>query len=222
MIDTLISLTAPHLCYGCSKIGSLLCDNCKYDISDEPFLQCINCLALIKGESCDICQTPYSWSWCVGERTTTLQYLIGGFKFQNVFAAHVPLAELLDRRIGMLPENTVIVPVPTAPAHIRGRGYDHTLLIAKAFAKKRHLKVKKVLRRVGTNKQRGANRTQRERQASTAFISGQLDPSVPYLLIDDVVTTGATIKYAAKALQDGGATSIWVGIIARQVSTNEV
>jgi ComF family protein len=222
MIDTLISLVAPHLCYGCYKIGTLLCDNCKYDIIDEPFSRCINCLALISTENCDNCQLPYSRAWCVGERTATLQYLIGGFKFQNVYAAHEPLAGLLDQCISTLPKDTIIVPVPTAPAHIRERGYDHTLLIARAFAKKRRLKVRQVLRRVGTSKQRGVGRLQREQQAKAAFASMRLDPSVPYLLIDDVVTTGATLKYAAKALESAGASSIWAGVIARQVSTNKL
>ncbi|MET0980124.1 MAG: phosphoribosyltransferase family protein [Candidatus Saccharimonadales bacterium] len=36
------------------------------------------------------------------------------------------------------------------------------------------------------------------------------------MLIDDVVTTGATIKYAAESLRQAGATQIWVAVIARQ------
>jgi len=39
---------------------------------------------------------------------------------------------------------------------------------------------------------------------------------VPYLLVDDVMTTGSTLKYAARALKQAGASQVWVAVIARQ------
>lgn len=44
----------------------------------------------------------------------------------------------------------------------------------------------------------------------------KVNADTPYLIVDDVMTTGATIKYASRTLRDAGAKHIWVAIIARQ------
>ena len=219
MIDTLLSLVAPHHCCGCGKTGTLLCDNCKYDIVSEPFLLCVACDTSISGENglCGRCRPPYSRAWCVAPRQDYLQHLIGNFKFTNAKAAHMPLAALLDARLPQLPASVRIVPIPTIASHIRQRGYDHTLLIAKRLGRIRSLPVDTSLRRVTDAVQHGAGARQRALQAKRAFVCrASLDPDAIYLLVDDVVTTGATMKYAAKALRAAGARQIWVATISRQ------
>ncbi len=218
MIDRLLAQLAPHLCCGCEKTGTLLCDNCKYDITNEQYAGCVVCGAAagVIGV-CQNCAAAYSRAWCVGERTDTLRQLIDDFKFENAYAAHSPLAALLDEQLGQLPENTVIVPVPTIAPHIRQRGYDHTLLIAKALAERRHLAVSRALRRATITRQRGADRETRARQAERAFVTkGTLEADRSYLLIDDIITTGATVEYAARALRRAGAGDVWVAALARQ------
>jgi ComF family protein len=218
MIDGLLSYLAPHLCSSCGEIGAILCNSCKYDIVQTDSLQCVACGggASVSG-ICRQCQVPYVKAWCVGMHTESLRHLVKQYKFDYAKAAAKVLTELLLTRVSELPAATVIVPVPTVSAHIRARGYDHIGLIARRFAKKRRLRLQPVLERVGSDKQRGAGRAQRIAQAKKAFrVRSALDPSVPYLLIDDVVTTGATIKYAALALQQAGAREIWVAAIARQ------
>ena len=141
--------------------------------------------------------------------TESLRQLVKQYKFDYAKAASSVLADLLLARVSELPSNTVIVPVPTVAAHIRHRGYDHIGLIARRFAKKRHLTLWPVIERVGSDKQRGAGRSARIAQAKKAFrVRQTLDATVPYLLIDDVVTTGATLKYAALALRAAGAREI--------------
>lgn len=219
MIDTLLAFIAPHHCYGCNKIGYSLCDNCKYNIISEPYSQCIICQKPAGAQSavCTECKVPYQRAWCVGERTDELQRLIGGFKFQNVKAAYRPLAELLDATLPELPAETIIIPVPTVASHIRSRGYDHTLLIARHLAKRRKLQVDTSLERATNTSQRGSGRRQRKIQAKAAFTCNKsLNPDTPYLLIDDVVTTGSTLEYAAKVLQTAGAHLVWVATISRQ------
>jgi ComF family protein len=153
----------------------------------------------------------------VADRRDHLQRLIGNYKFTNARAAHRPLAELLDTNLPELPENTVIVPVPTVSSHIRERGYDHMLLIARRLSRLRRLPISTRLQRATSTKQRAAGRRQRTEQAKVAFICrDQLDPDLTYLLIDDVITTGATVKYAAQALLNAGAVNVWVASISRQ------
>ena len=143
--------------------------------------------------------------------------VIDGLKFDHVKAAADTLAELLDNRLPILPPDTVIVPVPTVASHIRQRGYDHTLLIAKSFAKRRSLPLKQSLVRSNRSVQRGKSKKERLEQARTAFsCPAKLDDTPAYLLIDDVVTTNATLRYAAEVLMAAGAKTVWVGVAARQ------
>lgn len=219
MIDRLLSFVAPHHCCGCGKIGSLLCSNCEYDIISEPFETCVSCdeqLAGAKGV-CQGCSVAYDRAWCVGRRQDTLQHLIGNYKFTNAKAAHHSLALLLDKRLPLLPDTTIIVPIPTVSSHIRQRGYDHMLRMAKTLGRFRNIPVSTALERQTSTKQRDASRSVRIKQAKAAFICNRpLDPDVTYLLLDDVVTTGATVNYAAATLKAAGATTVWVATISRQ------
>lgn len=218
MVDDLLSIVAPHHCCSCDKVGTVLCDNCKYNIICEQKPICLVCGRPTKQSwFCNECVTTYERAWAVGERSGVLQRLIGNYKFERVKAAYIPLAELLLSALPDLPLETIIVPIPTVPSHVRERGYDHMLLIARHLAKIKHLSYKRLLERATNTKQRQANVKLRQSQAKKAFsVDGLIDPEVPYLIIDDVVTTGATIKYAAKALKKAGAKHIWVAVIARQ------
>ncbi len=143
--------------------------------------------------------------------------LIGTYKFNRAKAGYGPLAQLLDDTLPQLPNNVIIVPIPTVSSHIRERGYDHARLVAKAFAKRRKLPMIPVLGRTTYTKQREANRSTRIKQAKVAFSAAKpIDSSATYLLVDDVITTGATMKYAAKTLKDAGATTVWVAALSRQ------
>lgn len=218
MLDKALSFIAPHHCCSCDEIGSLLCGNCINYIKDEAEMVCLSChQPTARMWLCVSCKLPYERAWAVGARNGVLQRLIGLYKFERAIEAHKPLAELILANLPDLPPETVIVPVPTVASHIRERGYDHILLIAKYIAKKRDLKIDQLLVRKTKTKQRQADAKKREHQARSAFeVVKPASPDIPYLLIDDVVTTGATIKYAAKALRSAGARHVWVSVIAYQ------
>lgn len=217
ILDSLLSVVAPHLCSGCGRIGGSFCDNCKYDIIIESFSGCILCEKPVIMGVCDDHKAPFNQAWVVGARSGALQRLIGGFKFRNIKASSYDLADLLDRRLPRLPPNTVLVPIPTTPTHIRERGYDHMLLIAQQLGKVRHVPVQQLLKRQNFLIQHRANRKQRFIQASTAFrVEGHVDPTAIYILLDDVVTTGATIIQAAHLLKTAGAAEVWVAVTSRQ------
>ncbi len=170
------------------------------------------------GWLCTNCNVPYEKAWVVGERDGVLQRLVGLYKFERAKAAYEPLGDLLLEVLPELPANTVIVPVPTTPNRIRERGYDHMLLIAKYIARARGLKCKQIISRQTKTKQRHATAEKRNTQAKYAFsVKNVINADTPYLLIDDVMTTGATLRYGASALINAGAKHVWVAIIARQI-----
>jgi ComF family protein len=218
MIDSLLSPIAPHLCCGCNRIGSLLCEDCKYNIVSEAFYGCILCgNKYNNSEICSNCTHITQRGWCVGQRAETLRKLIDDYKFENKKSTHRVLADLLDERVDQLPSSTIVVPVPTISRHIRQRGYDHAALLARSFARRRGLAYRPLVGRQTNTSQRDASRLQRKVQAQEAFIvRAQLSPNQPYLLIDDIVTTGATLTYAAKALRAAGARDIWFAALAHQ------
>jgi predicted amidophosphoribosyltransferase len=110
-----------------------------------------------------------------------------------------------------------VVPVPTISPHIRERGYDHTLLIARHVARRRKLRLTPLLARQTNTMQRGASKSVRQKQAAQAFmLNGLVDPTLTYLLLDDIVTTGATLDAAAKMLKAAGAKHVWVAAVAYQ------
>ena len=217
ILDSLLSVVAPHLCSGCGRIGGTFCDNCKYDIIIEPFSGCLLCE---KPSSTGVCvehKVAFNQAWAVGLRSGPLQRLIGGFKFRNMKTASIDLADLLHKMLPPLPLSTVYVPIPTTPAHIRERGYDHMLLIAGQLGRVRNHPVQQLLKRNNTLIQHLAGRKARLVQATTAFrVEGAVDPKATYILLDDVVTTGATITQAALLLRRAGATTVWVAVTSRQ------
>jgi len=167
--------------------------------------------------SCAGCDLPFSKAWITGVREAELSRVIGDFKWARTYEAHKSLAMLLDQTLPILPRSTIVLFIPTITHHKRIRGYDHAELIARSFAKMRGLQVRSVLGRKNNTVQHKATKSERQRQAEVAFTcKQQLISTVPYLIIDDVVTTGSTIKAATRVLKGAGANEVWVAAIARQ------
>lgn len=216
MFDKALQIIAPHLCFGCGKIGSILCLSCKYDIVSEPYGGCIVCQTPSLNGICSKHRNYIDGAWMLGERNDVLEGVIDEFKFRRAYGAHRDLADALSEVLPVLPENTIVTSVPTVRAHIRERGYDHAALLARRAAKQVNLPYRQLLVRSTNTKQRGADRKERLRQAKVAFSpKAKQVPSV-ILLIDDVVTTGATLHFAAKTLKTAGAKIVFVAAVAKQ------
>lgn len=218
MIDTLLSFVAPHSCCGCLELGTELCDGCKHNIISDGFSVCAACLRPTHGDNlCGDCKDyPFDALWCTGWRKAELKTLLDRYKFEAVRSAAVPLAELLDLTVPALPSTVVVTVVPTASAHRRERGFDHMERIARMFAKRRNLTYVPLVKRVGNETQHF--RSKRERLAAAEGTYELAVSSLPMtvLLIDDILTTGVTLKTNARLLREAGVETLYGAVIARQ------
>lgn len=212
-----LDLIAPHSCRGCGRLGSPLCECCKKYILSQKVDLCPNCKQPKTTAKCPHCPNlpPV---YILGRREGLLDTIIQDYKYQSVRALKHSFAELLASILPKnLPKNTVIVPLPTIHKHIRERGLDHTTLIAKHLAKLIHRQFQPILIRKNHTVQVGTDKTTRETQAKNAYEihpKAKIDKNTTYILLDDVWTTGASMKAATKKLREAGAKNIIILIIA--------
>lgn len=218
MLRHIFDIIAPHYCYGCGKVGAVVCNGCNYDIDSERSRVCIRCRQLLPSSRCQNCPYEFDGVYMVGPRTTVLKRLVDAAKFDSVREAVDVQADLLTRTLPDL-SPVVVVPIPTIYPHIRRRGYDHTALLARRMAQRIDAASVSVLARRDTAVQHNATRKQRFLQASQAFrVAVPIEDTVNYLLVDDVTTTGATLLAAAKALREAGALHVYAAVTTYQPS----
>lgn len=128
------------------------------------------------------------------------------------------MADALHAHLPRLPPDVVICPAPTANKRVRARGYDQASLIARSLARKRSLTYVELLRRTTSTRQVGANRLERAAQMQAAFtiMKPSMVNGASILLIDDVMTTGATLVAAASLLRDYGAKDVMAAVFAHK------
>jgi ComF family protein len=137
------------------------------------------------------------------------QRLVRDLKFHNRRTGLRPLAGALAEA---LPAGfDVVVAVPASGEHRRRRGYDLPELLAAALGRRLSLPVEQPLRRTDDGMQHARSRAERLR--SDGFLAvGASRPTV--LLVDDVVTTGATARSCARALRAAGAATVELCVLA--------
>lgn len=169
------------------------------------------------GGVCSHCRVAYQKAWVVGPYHGALGEMIRRIKFDGARAGLYEVAGLIAECLPSLPDTVRIVPIPTIARHIRLRGFDHTDRIARELSRLTHASVVRHIARKHNSVQVGASKSVREKQARGAYdVKGVVDPGLIYLLLDDVVTTGASMREAAKVLRSGGAETIWAVCLARE------
>ena len=215
---SLLDLIAPHSCRGCGLIGEALCNRCKNYILHKHQPICPNCKAPSKDGKCPNCN-DLPPIYIIGERSGLLGSIVHDYKYQSVRALARPLAEMLFEVLPNPKSTTYIVPAPTISKHIRKRGLDHTKLIAKELSKldPKHYRIDPVLIRAKETVQVGASQSTRQIQAQNAYQlspKAVIDTKSNYLLLDDVWTTGASVRACIKKLQQAGVQNLTVALLS--------
>lgn len=147
-----------------------------------------------------------------------LDRLLPRFKFHGDLAAGRLLAALMCEAAPRFPRDAAIAPIPLHRNRLRQRGYDQALELAKPLASTFGIPLRDdLLRRTRiTAAQSRLHADQRKRNLRNAF---EVDASAALpscvVLVDDVMTTGATLHAAAKALRKAGAARVEAWVCAR-------
>lgn len=144
--------------------------------------------------------------------------LLMGFKHGDRTHLARLAAAMMQRLLATLPGNARLVPVPLDPARLRKRGYNQAALLAKALSRRTGLAldIDALARVKPTPSTQGMNRQARLRAAQGAFEARRpLPGGTATVLVDDVMTTGATAEACARALNRAGASRVDVIVLAR-------
>ena len=173
---------------------------------------------------------PCAWCWdehlafefccALGSYSKRLRQSLYRFKYRGEKALAGPFGDLLSARLAGMPwigQVDLLVPVPLCRQRLKERGYNQSYLLADRVSKKFALPLEQRLSRVKeTQSQTSLNKKQRKANLAGAFICPDALPAGCHvLLVDDVLTTGATAHQAACTLKDAGAGRVSVVVLAR-------
>jgi len=214
----LIDVLLPPSCAGCGRYGSLLCDACRASFrSASPaavtFVQADP--GVVIGESLTLAIAAFRYEAAVRNVLQRLKYGASARLARPLAIAALPGFQRLLQVSGPL----TIVPVPVHPDRRRERGYNQAALLAEWLARSAGLPVSDVLVRArATTKQHRLDRAGRLRNLRGAFQlaeGARLPPGV--ILVDDILTTSATLESCAGILRQGGCDAVYGFAVAREV-----
>jgi ComF family protein len=145
---------------------------------------------------------------------------VHALKFRGVSAvASVMAGFMAQRLIEWSPPVDSIVPVPLAGSRRRERGYNQSELLAKELSRLTDIPLARralVRPRSASPQYRLNDRDERRRNVTGAFLPGKRVPRGGVLLVDDVITTGATLNACACVLIEAGAGPVFALTFARE------
>jgi predicted amidophosphoribosyltransferase len=153
-------------------------------------------------------------SWSAAPHEGVARMLVIALKHRRL----LPVAALMAERMAAAPSGLLggaIVPVPTTASRNLLRGFDPAAEIGAALAERTGLPLERCLRRGGLRRQVGRGRAERLGRPPRVVARGQVPRGV--VLVDDVLTTGATLSACARALRAGGAARVVALTFARRL-----
>lgn len=219
MINAILDLVFPISCVICGREKTWLCPACAGAVVLRPFRSCPECLKVSTGgAACGSCRTDSPLSGLTAAAPYSdpaVRKLICGLKYGRARSALPAVVALLRRSnvSSRLPPADLIIPVPLHRVKKHLRGFNQTELIAAEFAGDLGLPVSvgNLARRKKTEPQaklRDEERSKNLRDAFQIVNRGEIDGK-RVILVDDVFTSGWTMREAARVLREAGASEVW-------------
>lgn len=235
LLGTIEDLLFPPFCVLCGPLVEEdgcegLCASCLHRIRvDPPGTRCVVCggpsPALLAREGrCLACRRrrpAYDHLSVLGPYASGLRDVVAALKYGRKTVLMRPLGRLLAHRESELQMRGTrfgvdrIVPVPLVPSRWKERGFNQSELIARGLPEVTGAELRpRALRRRRGSPQVGRGRAGRARLSAAEFEVTEGVWGRRILLVDDVVTTGATIRAASRALVSAGALRVRVACVA--------
>ena len=212
----------PQLCALCAApSGSeLLCPPCAEGLPHAG-AACPRCALATPGGVCRACREhppPWREAQAAFAYAYPLDRLLHALKYRGALA-HAPfLAHALAGRVNRAgaPRPDMLVAMPLSAARQRTRGYNQAIEIARPLGRRVGLPLVGALRRIeDTPPLASLPWRDRHRAVARAFAANDLARGRSIALVDDILTTGATLRAATRALVTAGATRVDVWVVAR-------
>ena len=224
---SLLDIFFPAKCFGCGYLGGYICPRCEKKLHPLEKQACIYCnKPSLYGLTHPACQRPMG----VGGHISLFHYdnllkkIIKGIKYSFVTAAQNDLFYLIakhgqdpllyyKKRTGLL-----IQPIPLSKEKEQSRGFNQAKMIAGAFSFLINIKQTEMIRRHKNTEIQAKIKSKQKRREniSRAFsLISKYTNMKEILLVDDVVTSGSTVKEAAKTLKEGGVEKVFVFSVAK-------
>ena len=228
----LLDLLFPKTCVGCARFGGYFCGECTREIKQSE-LVCPFCeRASLGGVVHKVCERKFGLNglWSLGVYEGSLRKAIQKLKYKWVSEVALDLIDitleywaknspiLLDKIKKDQGKSWVVTAVPLHTRRQNWRGFNQSELLAKLFATKLGLKYQVTLKRIrNTTPQMRLLSHERKQNIRNAFelVDREQVMGLNVLLIDDVWTTGSTLKECCYVLKRNGAKIVWALTVAR-------
>lgn len=204
--DALLALLFPDRCAGCERIGALLCQNCRTALIPYP-----EGLRRLPAGLTDV-RVAFVFEG-------PLREVVHQFKYRRVCRLAQPLGALLAAHLAAWPLLAdAVLPVPLHTQRLAERGFNQAEALAREVARVARLPlVGEGLDRVrATGQQARLDARERQENMRGAFRwQGRAAPPGRVLLVDDILTTGATMGACAEALLAAGTGAVYGLALAR-------
>jgi ComF family protein len=226
-VDEVIDVLLPPSCAACDDVlpaADAFCEACRHELLELPTVHCRTCAepGRFPRGLCERCRAggiPWDVAFAPFEHEGALARAVHRFKYEDRSDLARPLGMLLAReaktQLAGMPG--FIVPLPLHDARFRARRFDQAALLARVLGTYagRAVQLGWLSRVRDTPRQVGLSEAAREANVRGAFVAGAAVEGHDVVLVDDVLTSGATAREACRVLRRAGARRLSVLTLSR-------